>query len=240
MKLSSWEYDDMIQIGKDFMSREVVEGYDAKHRRFRDVMKENEAVIDMFGLREDHVVADIGCGTGAFVIQAARRCAKVFAIDISTAMLDYTRREAARQGITNIVYCTGGFLTYRHEGEPLDAISTSLTLHHLPDFWKQRALRRMNDILKDGGRLYLMDIVFSDEDYERNIPVWIEKLRSEVGPDMAEAVMGHIRKEHSTFTWIMEGLLERAGFRIDDRIISDGAVARYFCTKNVPVPRSNV
>jgi hypothetical protein len=29
----------------------------------------------------------------------------------------------------------------------------------------------------------------------------------------------------------MEGLLERAGFRIDDRIVSDGAIARYFCTK---------
>lgn len=231
MNLSPWEYDDMIHIGKDFASHEVVEAYDAKHRRLRDVGKENEAVITGFDLSEDHVVADIGCGTGAFVLMAARRCAKVFAVDISTAMLDYTRDRAAREGITNIVYCNGGFLTYRHEGEPLDAISTSLALHHLPDFWKHRALRRINAMLKEGGRLYLMDVVFSGEDYERGIPAWIEKVRSEAGPDIAQDLMGHIRDEHSTFTWIMEGLLERAGFRIDDRIVSDGAIARYFCTK---------
>lgn len=231
MSLSPWEYDDMVHIGKDFASREVVKEYDARHRRLRDVDKENEAIIATLGLRGNHVVADIGCGTGAFVLMAARRSAKVFAVDISTAMLDYTRDRAEREGIRNVVYRHGGFLTYRHEGEPLDAVSTSLALHHLPDFWKQRALNRMNAMLKDGGRLYLMDVVFSDEDYERNIPAWIEKVRAEAGPDMAEDLMGHIRDEHSTFTWIMEGLLERAGFRIDDRILSDGAIARYFCTK---------
>jgi cyclopropane fatty-acyl-phospholipid synthase-like methyltransferase len=65
----------MVHIGKDFASREVVKAYDARHRRLRDVEKENEAVIAALGLRGDHVVADIGCGTGAFVLMAARRCA---------------------------------------------------------------------------------------------------------------------------------------------------------------------
>ena len=231
MSLLPWEYDDMVHIGKDFANREVVKEYDARHRRLRDVRKENEAVIAALGLGEDHVVADIGCGTGAFVLMAARRCAKVFAVDISTVMLDYTRDRAEREGIGNIVYRRGGFLTYRHEGEPLDAVSTSLALHHLPDFWKQKALNRMNAMLKDGGRLYLMDVVFSDEDCEKNIPAWIEKVRAEAGQDIAEDLMSHIRNEHSTFTWIMEGLLERAGFRIDDSVLSDGALARYFCTK---------
>lgn len=231
MSLLPWEYDDMVHIGKDFANREVVKEYDARHRRLRDVDKENEAVIAALGLGEDHVVADIGCGTGAFVLMAARHSAKVFAVDISTVMLDYTRDRAEREGIGNIVYRRGGFLTYRHEGEPLDAVSTSLALHHLPDFWKQRALNRMNAMLKDGGRLYLMDVVFSDEDCEKNIPAWIEKVRAEAGPDIAEDLMSHIRNEHSTFTWIMEGLLERAGFKIDDSVLSDGALARYFCTK---------
>lgn len=231
MSLLPWEYDDMVHIGKDFANREVVKEYDARHRRLRDVDKENEAVIAALGLGEDHVVADIGCGTGAFVLMAARHSAKVFAVDISTVMLDYTRDRAEREGIGNIVYRRGGFLTYRHEGEPLDAVSTSLALHHLPDFWKQRALNRMNAMLRDGGRLYLMDVVFSDEDCEKNIPAWIEMVRAEAGPDIAEDLMSHIRNEHSTFTWIMEGLLERAGFKIDDSVLSDGALARYFCTK---------
>ena len=231
MELSAWEYDDMIQIGKDFASHEVVAAYDARHRRFRDIDKETETVIAGLGLRREHSVADFGSGTGAFVLEAARRCASVFAIDISQAMLDYTQRRAAEQGITNIVCRKGGFLTYRHEGTPFDAVSTSLALHHLPDFWKQRALRRINGILKDEGRLHLMDVAFSDESYERDIPAWIEKLGSEVDPDMAQDICRHIRNEHSTFTWIMEGLLTRAGFRIDETVTSDGMLARYFCTK---------
>ena len=75
MSLLPWEYNDMVHIGKDLASREVVKAYDARHRRLRDVDKENEAVIAALGLRGDHVVADIGCGTGAFVLMAARRCA---------------------------------------------------------------------------------------------------------------------------------------------------------------------
>jgi hypothetical protein len=75
VSLSPWEYNDMVHIGKDFASREVAKAYDAKHRRLRDIEKENEAVIAALGRRGDHVVADIGCGTGAFVLMAARRCA---------------------------------------------------------------------------------------------------------------------------------------------------------------------
>lgn len=121
-----------------------------------------------------------------------------------------------------------------HEGEPLDAISTSMALHHLPDFWKQKALQRLNGMLKDGGRFFLMDVVFSEENCESNIQAWIDKLTRNVGPNMAEDISRHVRKEYSTFTWIMGGLLARAGFRIDNAAYADGVVARYLCTKITP------
>jgi hypothetical protein len=35
-----------------------------------------------------------------------------------------------------------------------------LPLHHLPDFWKQVTLLRMNRMLKTGGLLYIFDVVF--------------------------------------------------------------------------------
>ena len=227
----AWYYDDLTQIGRDFTDLAVVAAYDQRHRKFRDVDGENAAIVASLGLGSRHTVADFGSGTGAFVLVAARTCARVYAVDISQTMLDYTRQKAESLGLTNVVYCHGSFLTYEHSGPPLDAVVTSMALHHLADFWKQTALCRLNGMLTDGGRLCLADVVFGEEDCARHITAWIAKLERLVGPEMAEDITRHIRKEHSTYTWIMEGLLERAGFRIDERAYQEGVTARYFCTK---------
>ncbi len=42
----------------------------------------------------------------------------------------------------------------------------------------------------------------------------------------------HVREENSTFTWLLEPMIERAGFVIDHAEYSDDQIfARYFCTK---------
>jgi putative AdoMet-dependent methyltransferase len=224
-------YDEMIPPGKDFRSREVVEAYDARHRRFRDIEAENHAIISSLGLNPSQTIADFGSGTGAFVLQAARRCAKVHAIDISKAMLDYTESKARGEGLTNIVCHHAGFLTYVHTDPPLDAATSSMALHHLPDFWKQKALLRLSGILKPGGKLFLADVVFSEKDYETSIARWIQEMTAKIGPDMGADLTRHICAEYSTFTWIMDGLLLRAGFRIDHVEHANGVLAKYLCTK---------
>ena len=231
----SWQYDEMVQVGKDFANREVVEGYDSRHQRFRDIEKENAATIVGINLQADHTIADFGCGTGAFVLQAARCSKKVHAIDISTAMLDYTRTKAQSLNLTNIEYHHGGFLTYRHNDPPLDAIVTSMALHHLPDFWKQKALHRLNGMLKPNGKLFLADVVFTEKDVEKNVNAMINNLAAKAGPEMAEDASRHVRKEYSTFTWIMEGLLSRSGFKIDHADYIDGVLAKYLCTKKADI-----
>ena len=183
------------------------------------------------GLELEQSVADVGCGTGAFAIQAAQRCRWVYAIDISTTMLDYARDKARQLGLTNIQFCHGGFLTYVHKDEPVDALTTSMALHHLRDFWKQKALCRLSDMLKPGGKLFLADVVFAEEDCEANIGQWIETLGQTAGPEVARSIREHVREEYSTFGWIMDGLLTRAGFRIDRCDRSEGVLASYYCTK---------
>ena len=37
----------------------------------------------------------------------------------------------------------------------------------------------------------------------------------------------HVRDEHSTYTWLLEPMLERTGFVIEDAAYEDGIVARY-------------
>lgn len=227
----TFQYDEMIPAGRDFRSLEVVEAYDAYHRRFRDVEQENADIISALGLQARQTIADFGSGTGAFALQASRYCAMVHAIDVSRAMLDYTQWKARSAGVTNVICHHGGFLTYVHTDSPLDVIISSMALHHLPDFWKQKALLRLNAMLKPGGKLFLADVVFSENGYEANIAKWIQEMTAKVGEDMAVDLKSHLCTEFSTFTWIMEGLLKRAGFGIDNAEYTGGVLAKYFCTK---------
>jgi putative AdoMet-dependent methyltransferase len=231
LQVPSWQYDEAIAVGSDFTSEEVVEAYDAFHRRFRDVGKESAAIIAGLDLQRDQVLADVGCGTGVFALQAARCCTRVHAVDVSAAMLDYTQRKAQSQGLTNIRCHHGGFLTYVHTDGPVDAVTSSMALHHLPDFWKQKALARLNAMLRKGGRIFLADVVFSGDDIDAAITAWIEKMATTAGPQVAERIQDHVRKEYSTWGWIMEGLLQRAGFRIDRAAYTDGVLAQYYGTK---------
>jgi putative AdoMet-dependent methyltransferase len=229
----SWQYDEMQQIGKDYNSLAEVEVYDARHGRFRNVEKENEDILKRLDLRSDHVLIDFGSGTGAFAIQAARLCARVYAVDISRAMLEYAEMKAVKAGIRNVTFCHGGFLTYKHAAQPVDAVVTNTAFHHLPDFWKGMALRRMNRMLKTGGQLYLSDVILEQRNVRKNIERFVAKLEAIAGLDIRKDVEAHIRQEYSTYDWIMDGLLERSGFAIVSKVIQEGVIGRYVCRKKV-------
>jgi len=79
----------------------------------------------------------------------------------------------------------------------------------------------------------LYDVVYSEENYEANIRVWISGQESIGGQVAVEDVEMHIGEEYSTFTWKMESLLEKAGFRIDTVNYGKGVLAQYVCTKRV-------
>jgi putative AdoMet-dependent methyltransferase len=232
MKMNTtWQWDETAPINFDFGDRKVVAAYEERHRRFRDIDGENRAILDRLDPKPGQIVADFGCGTGAFARLAARRCGTVVAIDISAAMLDYVGWKAKEERLANIVCRPGGFLTYDHVGPLFDAIHTSLALHHLPDFWKQKALERLAGMLKPGGKFHLMDVVFALENREANIDAWVAQMETRAGPEGAESIRAHVRKEYSTYTWIMEGLLERAGLRIDRAEHSGGVLTHYYCAK---------
>ncbi len=229
----TWQFDEMKQIGRDFGDPAEVEAYDARHRKFRNIEKENDDILEKLCLQPEQVVMDIGTGTGAFALQAARRCAKVYAVDISRAMLEYAKMKASKAGVTNIVFRYGGFLSYSHDAQPVDAIVTSTALHHLPDFWKSVALHRLNGMLKTGGQLYLSDVIFEDRNVRENIERFLEAMENAGGPGIRRDIDTHIRNEFSTYDWIVEGLLERSGFRVTSKIMYKGVIGRYLCRKEM-------
>lgn len=228
----TWQYDEFRQIGKDYALPSEVEMYDSSHASFRNIEEESNAVLDKLGIGKDDVVIDFGSGTGVFAIQAARRHARVFAVDVSEAMIDYAKAKALSAGVSTIAFIHGGFLTYEHEYRAADAIVTTFAFHHLPDFWKGIALNRMHGMLKPGGQLYIHDAILEVRNAIANIAALVEKLAAAGGDFLREDTEGHFREEYSTYDWIMDGLLQRAGFAIKSKTIQDGVIGTYYCVKN--------
>jgi cyclopropane fatty-acyl-phospholipid synthase-like methyltransferase len=231
-----WHYDDLRQVGLDFEDEAAVAAYD---RNQGTGAAEDEALLDRLGVKAGVgpglVMIDLGTGTGSFPRAAARRGARVWAVDVSAAMLAHAEARAQAEGLTGrITFRRAGFLTYDHDGPPADLVTSKFALHHLPDFWKAAALVRINRMLKPGGRLFLRDVVFSFEarDYAAGAEGWIARMAQADGNGFTRADFAtHVRDEHSTFAWILEGLIERTGFRIVSAEKEDPAYADYLCVK---------
>ena len=228
-----WQYDEMKHRGVNYANTEQVEVYDERHQKFRDYDKEAQDIIDQLALGTNDTIIDFGCGTGAFTLYAAKYCKKIFAVDVSLVMLDYTKQKAKKKGLDNIEVCHGGFLTYEHSEKPVDAIVSVMALHHLPDFWKLIALSKLATMLKTDGKLYLFDVVFSFDvaEYKTCLDHWGKSFGQTMDTEFVAEVQTHIREEFSTSDWIMEGLLERAGFEIEHSDYKDDFLATYLCTK---------
>jgi SAM-dependent methyltransferase len=134
-------------------------------------------------------------------------------------------------GVDNVDVVRGGFLTYVHRGELADVVYSRYALHHLPDFWKAVALSRIRAILRPGGLLRLSDVVWNFEpaDAADRIEAWCATAGAQVEGEWSRAELEeHVRDEHSTFTWLLEPMIERAGFRIEVATYSaDGIDAQY-------------
>ncbi len=230
---AGWRYNEMKPCGVKYNNVFCALSYDIHHQRFRDYKRESENIIALLGLEKDHTVIDMGCGTGAFAINAAKQCKDVYAVDVSKAMLSCARRKARRAKLDNIEFCHGGFLTYEHKKEPVDAIVSTVVLHHIPNFWKLIRLRRLAQMLKPEGKLFLFDVVFSFDvnDYKSRLDKWIKSTAKKVGLTFAIETQTHVREEYSTFDWVMEGLLQKAGFVIDKADYKNDFIASYLCTR---------
>ncbi|MDD2554256.1 MAG: methyltransferase domain-containing protein, partial [Desulfotomaculaceae bacterium] len=119
-KKPSWQYDEQAKAGVDYNDTAVAAEYDNQHARFRDFEKDARLIMQRLDLKPEHTVIDLGCGTGSFVLPAARLCRKVYAVDISRAMLDKCEEKARAAGQDNIVTHCAGFLSYEHKGDPVD------------------------------------------------------------------------------------------------------------------------
>ena len=214
----AWRYNEMKCCGADFNSFFVASVYDKYHQTFRDYRQEAEQIVAALGLDSSAAVLDMGCGTGAFAVHAAPHYRKIYAVDVARAMLRCARRKARKAGLTNIEFRRGGFLTYEHTDEPVDAIVSGGGAASSAGFLEARGSVPPG-VDAEAGRpslfarrgLLLRHRPATKSSLER----FVEKMSVRTTPDGRRAAETHVREEYSTCGWIMEGLLRTS--RLPDR-----------------------
>jgi len=228
----SWLLDERASAGRENLDATHVSRYDAKEDG--DALGEVR-LLQSLGLDARSTVLDLGAGTGQFTLAVAPICSRVVAADVSPVMQELLRAKVEASGHRNIECVCAGFLTYEHSGEPVDFAYSRYALHHLPDFWKAQALVRLGHVMRPEAVLRLSDVVhsFQPDEAEERIESWCATGGTSIETDWSRAELEeHVRDEHSTFTWLLEPMIERSGFQIDDADYSpDGIFARYVVRK---------
>jgi ubiquinone/menaquinone biosynthesis C-methylase UbiE len=224
----TWFIDELDFAGRENLDAGHVARYDGKE----DAGAVAEvALLTELGMTQESLVVEFGAGTGQFTVEAAPRCARLIAVDVSPPMLSRLSDKVATLGLRNVELVRAGFLTYEHRDDPVDFVYSRFALHHLPDFWKALALARLRRMLRPGGVVRLWDVVYDFEpaEAEERIDAWCATGGDDVDGEWSRAELEeHVRDEHSTFTWILEPLMRRAGFEIEGAERSDdGIFAKY-------------
>lgn len=228
MSIPSWYLDEREYAGPEHLDADYVATYDDK------AQTDPREDLDLLSIPPNATLVDIGAGTGTFAMAAAPHCDKVIAVDVSTQMLDVLRRTAAERGIDNIEVVAAGFLSYEHRGDPVDIVYSRHALHHLPDFWKALALKRIHGLLKPGGVFLQRDLIYSFDLDEADSVVesWLAGAAPSPDAGWTRAELEtHLREEFSPFSWLLEPMLERAGFEIEEVTHHGSIFSTYRCRK---------
>ena len=225
--MSGWWLDERAHAGEEHLDVTYVAGYDRKAGY--DPAEDVEA-LRRHGLGPGSTVVDLGAGTGTFSEAVAPWCGQVVAVDVSPAMVRALRDQAA----ANVRVVEAGFLSYEHEGEPVDFVFTRNALHQLPDFWKAIALDRIGHLLRPGGVLRLKDLAydFAPDEAADHIEAWLAGAVDdpERGYTAADLEL-HVRSEFSTWSSLLDALLDRTGFDVVERSFRRGVYGTYTCVR---------
>jgi len=128
-------------------------------RRLRSEEADRLAEHATAGLANAHnlLAIDLACGPGTYTRPLARRVRNAIGADLTPAMVEKARAEAARDGIANIEFVCADIYALPFADAAAGIVSCGYAFHHMAD--PPRALAEMARVLQPGGRLAITDII---------------------------------------------------------------------------------
>ncbi len=118
---------------------------------------------------------EVACGPGIISRRLAGEVGEVHGVDVTPAMIEVARREAAAAGAGNVTFSLGDATALDQPDGAFDGVITRFSLHHIPA--PGRVLEEMGRVVRPGGVVVVADHL-ADEDADA--AAWsqeIERLR---------------------------------------------------------------
>ena len=162
----SW-YNAFSYTGKRQMSRQIIEG-----------------VADYVKLPDGGVGLDIGCGSGALTIAAAKRNPRARMVGLDRWGKEYAsfnkplcESNAKIEGVSgNTEFVQGDATALQYADETFDAVTSNYCMHNIPSRDRQAILLEDLRVLKKGGTFAIHDI-FSKMKYG-DMQAFVQKLKA--------------------------------------------------------------
>ncbi len=122
-----------------------------------------EQLLDLLGITEGDVVADIGAGVGFFSLRAAERVGptgKVLAVDVQQEMIDGLEMMMERFGHENIVPILGNVDDPKLPADSVDHVLIVISYHE----WSHpvEMMRHIRNAMKDDGQMLIVEYKAED------------------------------------------------------------------------------
>lgn len=117
-------------------------------------------LLDLAGVEAGDSVLDVGCGPGRLVLAACERvgpAGEAHGVDPSAEMVALAMHRAAIAGLS-ARFARAAAEELPFDDRYFDVITSSLVIHHITgEDLKRKAFGEMRRVLKDGGRLLVVD-----------------------------------------------------------------------------------
>jgi demethylmenaquinone methyltransferase/2-methoxy-6-polyprenyl-1,4-benzoquinol methylase len=153
---------------------------------------------------DDLQILDVCFGTGNSTLLVAKNNNKnmITGLDLSADMLTVANRKIRKQGLSNIKTIRMDAADMDLEDESFDVATSSFGLHEMEYPVMESILREMNRVLKENGKLYVVDYQIQDTAMKRLLFRVYLLLTSPP----------HV-KDFLKYDW--EAIMKECGFRID-------------------------
>lgn len=134
-----------------------------------------QRLIEFLPRSADAVWLEAACGPAIVGRALAPHVGRVLGLDLTPAMIEIARREAARAGLTNAGFAVGDAASLPLPDGAVDGVVTRFSLHHIPLPW--RVVAEMARVARPGGWVVLADHITSADMVEAAWHQEVERLR---------------------------------------------------------------